>query len=579
MVTAALLLGCTNPLQRDTEELLRAQLISAHRRELTAVAPGRVVELARDPSEVEAQLSPQRREELDRISGLAAYRDVPLQLGESLMAGLESDRVQISLQQVIDQTVRNNLDVQVARMGPAVSQTRITQAEAAFDAVFFTNVDFQTLDTPQPSGAIPGLSDNQQEQNFNLTTGIRKRLVTGGQLSADTQINRQERDPTFLAVNRFYTSSVTLTATQPLLRNFGSDINRANIVIERLTRQDAVETLRASLLDTVAQAETAYWDLAFAYAALKIQQRLLDRTIVDYNRLKRRERFDASPVEITEAGSFVELRRSDLIRARQDVHQRSDTLKQLINSPDLPVSGETLLVPVDVPVDGALEFSLLDSVTTALRHRPEMNRALLSIKDASIRQRVADNQRLPLLDIAASVTWNGLDEREPADAFSDLGEGDFIDYILQAQFEMPIGNRAAEALYEQRQIERRAAVLTYQRTAQEVVLAVKSALREVQTAYELIGSTRAARRAAADNLRALEAQEEAGVALTPQFLLNQKLTAQSRLADAEVQEVDALRRYNVAISELYRVMGTLLQRNGIRFEPDPGTLASAGRRR
>ena len=69
-----------------------------------------------------------------------------------------------------------------------------------------------------------------------------------------------------------------------------------------------------------------------------------------------------------------------------------------------------------------------------------------------------------------------------------------------------------------------------------------------------------------DNLRAIQAQEDAGVALTPEFLLDLKLSAQQRLADAETQEVQALSDYMIAISESYRVMGTLLDQAGISVE-------------
>ena len=46
-------------------------------------------------------------------------------------------------------------------------------------------------------------------------------------------------------------------------------------------------------------------------------------------------------------------------------------------------------------------------------------------------------------------------------------------------------------------------------------------------------------------------------------------TAQQRLADAEVQEAEALANYNIAIASFYQAVGTLLKRNGIVFETAP----------
>jgi outer membrane protein TolC len=309
--------------------------------------------------------------------------------------------------------------------------------------------------------------------------------------------------------------------------------------------------------------EEAYWNLVFQRQRLLIQQRLLARTVDTRDRVKQRQNYDATPAQITEANSFVESRRAELIRARQAVRRASDELKRLINAEDLNVADETLLMPLETPADLAFEFSLLDSVTTALNHRPEVKRALLEISDASIRQRVADNQRLPLLNITGTVRYNGVGN-STGDTYSTMAEGQFIDYLFGAEFAMPIGNREAEAAYRQRQLERRASVINYQRVAQDVVVEVKDSMREVTMDFELIGAERASRRAAAENVRALQEQEEAGEALTPEFS-DRKLRRLEALANAELRELQSLVDYQVAISNYYRTMGTLLERNAIDF--------------
>lgn len=543
-------------------------MISAHRAHLASVSEAKVIGLTRDPSDVETNLTDERRKELDEMSGLSAYQGIELDPGIDLIGNTDVDIVRLSLQEAVAMAVRNNLDVQVARMTPAISETRIVQAEAVFDATFFANADYSKLDTPQPGGAVPGLSGNTQNEDIELSTGIRKPLYSGGQITLQTGLNRNDAEPSVFGVNKFYDADVLVNLQQPLLRNFGSDINRSNIVLAQNDQLAEAEQLKRRLLDVTARTEAAYWEVFFTIQQMRVLVRLLERSTEDRDRLIERAGYDASPVEITEANSFVELQRADVIRARARVRTASDELKRLINSPDLPIADETIVGPIDVPTDEPIEFSLLDLVTEALRYRPEMKIALLDIKDASVRQRVADNARLPLLNLAATVQYNGIDNDDAGSAYSDLGDGDFIDYLVGLQFEMPIGNRAAEGLFRQRELERRATSLVYQRQAQDVVLEVKNALRAVQTSYELIGATRAARRAAADSLRAIEVQEASGVALTPQFLINQKLSTQERLADAEVQEAQALTDYHNAIAVLYQSTGTLLERNNIQFKMD-----------
>jgi outer membrane protein len=560
--------GCAKPLLSESQDVLRRQLIESHRAYLQATAAGPVIQMDRRPSEVEEELVREGRiSELDEMSGPGAYVDLQIDLGSDLMGRDDTARVAMTLKQAIQLAVQNNLDLQVARMRPAIADTQLTQAQAAFDAVLYSNFEWTNLDTPNPGGVIPGLSSDRRENTWNLATGIRKPLTTGGVVFAQTGLRRIDEDPSVFAVRKFYRPDVTLGLEQPLLRNFGTDVNRSEINIARNAAAAERENLRDALLQTALNAETAYWTLVFTRQQLLVQLRLLDRTIADRDKLVSRRDFDAAPVQITEASSFVELRRSDVLRARQAVRTASDNLKRLIQSEDLPVAGEELIIPADRPADASLSYSLLDAVTTALQNRPELKVALLAIDDASIRQRVADNQRLPVLNLAFNTRFSGVGE-DLGDAYDQLSDVNYIDYILGFEFEQPIGNRAAEAAFRQRQLERRSAVLDYQRQARDVVFEIKDTLRQLMTTYELIGATRAARRAAADNLRAIQAQEDVGVELNPSFI-NLKLQSQERLASAEIQEAQALVDYNIAVANFYRTTGMLLQRNNILISDQP----------
>ena len=489
---------------------------------------------------------------------------------EDLLGQPTVDTIKISLPRAVELAVAHNIDLATARLTPAISRQQVRQADAVFDATLFAGADLSNLDTPGVAGGgIPGLTGDRQSEALVLNTGIRKVLEdTGGQIQLQTTFTRNDDNPSLQGVAPFYDADVLLTLQQPLLRNFGRKIATSQVTLARSAQDAAVENLRSSTINLVDSVVQAYWNLLFARQQLLIQSKLLERTIHDRDRIKERLDFDVSKVRFTEANSFVELRRSDVIRARQQWRSASDRLKRLLNAPELPLADEALLVAADEPLDEPLTFSLLDAVTTALQHRPDLRAAVLSIDDTLVRQRVADNAKLPQLDLVASVGLGGVSTDDEGDAYDHLGEADYIDYIFGLDFEYPLGNRAAGALSKQRTLERRQATLDYQRLAQDVVLEVKDALRDIVTQYELIGAARAARRAAADNLRAIQAQEDAGVALTPEFLLDLKLSAQQRLADAETQEAQALAAYMTAISELYRAQGTLLQHLGITFD-DP----------
>ncbi|MEC8319784.1 MAG: TolC family protein, partial [Planctomycetota bacterium] len=141
-------------------------------------------------------------------------------------------------------------------------------------------------------------------------------------------------------------------------------------------------------------------------------------------------------------------------------------------------------------------------------------------------------------------------------------DGDFIDYVVGLQFSQPIGNRAAESVLRQARLQRSAAVIGYRRAVQDTVLGVKNAVRDIDAGYALVGQARNFRLAQAENLRALEALRETLAALTPEFL-NLLFQRQERLAEAQLQELNAMVVYNLAIAELNRATGTGLEASGI----------------
>ncbi len=553
--------GCKSPFVDADTQAFQAALAESYRMNLEASGAGELIEVTRSPSEVDEQLTAERIDELEAISGPDAYEDVEIDPGQNL-TGTQTQIVRLSLEDAVRLTVENSLDLAIARLIPAVSATQVTRAEAAFDAVFFASADYQNIDTPVPGTAF----FSGQSESLTLRTGVRQPLTSGGTFAVETGLSNQ-RNPSQFGTPSFYTSDLTFSLNQPLLRGFGEEVNTANIALARNARRADIQQLRQTLLQLSADVESAYWNLRLAHQSMRIQARLLERTIEQRDKLEPRLDFDVTPSTLAEVNARIGQRRADLIRARADVRAASDALKRLLNSPDLPLADERVILPAELPIMDPIQFSLLDAVTTALRERPEIQTALLDIQDGAIRQRVADNNLLPTLDLQAALRLQGLSLSDGGDSYSELTEGDFIDYILQVNFEQPIGNRDARALVEQRRLESQAQVIAYQRTAQDVVLEVKNALRAVLTSYELIGATRDARISAAESLRAINVQEEEGVPLTPEFI-NLQLNRQEQLASTELAESQAQIDYNNALAELYRVMGTLLERNHIGFE-DP----------
>ena len=414
-------------------------------------------------------------------------------------------------------------------------------------------------------GNLIGVPFSNSEQ-YRFVTGLRAPLISGGEVTISTDLSRFSNlapGITFFP-DPAYTSAVRLGLSQPLLRGFGTQVNTATIRLARNFERRSIEQLHTDLLDLVDRTEIAYWNLAFAWQNLEIQDWLLEVGIEVRDVMERRRGFDTRLAQYAAAVARVEQRKGNVISARRAVRGASDALKVLINDPELTVGSEVLLVPVDHMVEAPIRYSLREAIMTGVGARPEIQQAILGIDDAGIRQMLADNARLPLLNLSAELAYFGLDD-DASGAYSNLVEGSFVDWLIGVQFEWPLGNRTAEADFRRSRLERSAAVISYQQSVQLVVFDIKQALRDCLTNYELIEANRSFRIAQAENLRALLVEEETLAGLTPEFL-ELKFTRQETLASAQQQETAAMVNYNQSVSGLHRSMGIGLTMNQIELD-------------
>lgn len=559
--------GCASPLhERNDVELRRAVRQSAQRELAEAERYPDATELAREDRSDALGIKPDVRAELEKMSGPRAYPSLP-SLGNNIFDAQQATTT-VSLQQAVASTIENNLNVEFARLAPAISQAQVVAADAAFDWVLFANTQWGETDQPRTSSSIGGSASgvsSDQRQALDNTVGLRKPLISGGNFTLQTQYTYTDNETDNLATDPdpANEANVVLQFDQPLLRNFGSDVALAQVRLAKNTERDEIQNLKSQLITQTTDVEVAYWNLVRSLSDLNITERLLARGEEVLDKIKKRQ-LDVKQSDIADAASQVESRRADMLQARKVLRDASDRLKILMNDPRYPVGSETLILPVDTAIDQAIRFNLFDSINTALANRPEVQRAIISLDNTAIRQVQSDNARLPLLNLRLLTRLSAL-EGNFGSTYNELNDANYVDYQVRLDFEQPIGNRAAEANYTVRRLERMQATIALRNTVQGVVSEVKAALRDVTLNYTLIDQRRAARIAAAETLRTLLVEEQTVQALTPEFL-DLKLRRQQSLAAAEQQEVSALVDYNVALARLHQAMGTALDRNKIQFD-------------
>jgi len=565
-LAALALTGCsTDSVTREGADSLRASVLAQSREQLAeAGAQREPAEITRIESEL--PFDDERIEELDQMAGPGAYDLSQAPAIGSNLRGEPSDILPISLGEAIRSAVESNLDIQTARLNPALGRQQLLAAQAAFDWTLFADATYSRVHEPQAVPVLNGValgSSVTKSDAYNFDVGLRKQLTTGGAIEINQNLLITEnKTPGFnFSPDPSRRAQLSLTLNQPLLRGFGADASLAEIRLADSQRRSDARRLERDLLLLIDETANAYWDLALAHYTLMVNRRLLDRGIDTRDVLEGRLDFDVKPAEYSDAVARVESRKADLMRTENRLRLASDRLKQLINDGRFPVSGEAVLVTSDLPTDQPIAFDLVDSLNTALGSRPEIEITLNEIEDAAIREQFAQDAKLPQLDFTFQVGLNGLDDTA-AEAFEEQGEADLVNYTMGLAFEQAIGNNEAEAIFRLRRLERLQSVIAHRTAVQQVIVEVKAALRNVETNYRLIEQTRASRLAASENLRTLEVEEETTRAMTPSFL-DLKLTRQEALARAELEEAAALTDYVSSIEDLNSAMGVALERHGL----------------
>jgi outer membrane protein len=211
-----------------------------------------------------------------------------------------------------------------------------------------------------------------------------------------------------------------------------------------------------------------------------------------------------------------------------------------------------------VPSIEPVVIDQMGELTAALQHREELTEARLAIEQAQIGIGVAKNQALPRLDLLFRYVVDGLGGN-PDQAFSQLSKNDFHEYVIQLEFEWPIGNRGPEAALRRARLQQAQAIAAHRDAIENVISEVNIAIRDLQSNFDQIGPNFRSALASQEQLRATVIRAERRDPAT----LEVELSAHEQLATARASLLQALVNYNIALINLERTKGTLLRYNNI----------------
>jgi outer membrane protein TolC len=467
----------------------------------------------------------------------------------------------ISLEELYARALRHSKQIRVFADLPLIRETGVQEAAGAFDTNSFLKTQFDHRNEPVGNTLTTGGASRFREDAWTVESGLRKKAITGTEVSLTQEIGRTDNNSIYFVPNPQSTARLTLSVVQPLLRGAGIGYNRATMQVARIDSEVAMQEFVRQSESHLLEIARTYWALYAARVTYLQKLRLVDETGHVTDELRGRAGVDAQQTQLFRAQSALASRRSDLVRSEAAIRNAADRLRALTSDPELMAAASAELVPADVLVLSAKPVDAKAASQSALEHRPEIRQAFMQLRAAGIREKVSHNELLPELNLVLQGSLGGLDDDRflggVSRQYSEGGPG----YGVGVVFSFPLENNAARARYERRQLETRQQLAQVKTTIDTVLLEVKVSAREVATAYRETHAKYEAVRAFTEDVETIRArrdlqalQDQAGIAI----YLDHLIDAQDRRAIAEEDFIRAAANYQIAIVNLERAKGRLL---------------------
>lgn len=465
-------------------------------------------------------------------------------------------------------------------------------APPPFDPTLTGTLSEEHTITPESNtvfSGVPNLESNTGTANFSYNQGF----APGTSLSVGFQNNRQATNSLFNTLNPTLNSNFRATLTQHLLQGFGWGLNTRFIRIARNNREIADVAFRDQVIETVSQIENIYWDLVNAYENVKAKERALSlaqKTLSDNQ--KQVEIGTLAPIEVVRAQSTVAANQESLIVAQTGLQLQQLLMKNALSrSLSDPILAAAPVIPTDTTAipDQEPVIPVQDLINDALSHRPDLAQSRIDLTNREINRKAAANGLLPSVDLVAFYGATGLGgiqnplsvctPGQPAflasfctpagtipdhgysSTFGDLFDSTAPDKGLGLQINIPIRNRAAQAVQMRSELELRQAEMRLQQLQNQVAIQVRNAQFTTQQNRAQVDAAEKALELAQQSLDA--EQKKYALGASTNFNV---LQTESDLATADSNLVQARTSYEKSRVELDRVTGYTLVRNGIVLE-------------
>jgi outer membrane protein len=458
------------------------------------------------------------------------------------------------------------------------------------------NDHFSQLATTIFQGVVPGSSLVQNTGTVDFA--YNQAFQWGTNLSVGFNNTRQTTNSFFSSLSPQLNSNFRATITQPLLQGFGFASGTRFIRIAKNNRELSDVGFRLQIIDSVDQIENIYWDLVFAYENARVQNESLafaQKTLSDTK--KQVEIGSLAPIETVRAQSTV-AQDQQLVTAAQTNLQleqllMKNALTRTLKDPTLATAEVIPTSTMDVPAQEPV-VPTEDLINEALRHRAELVESRIDLNSRELSNKAVRSALLPTVNLFAYYGGAGLGgvqnsanlctpsfptdcaaanpviANEQSPIAPTIGLGGTLNQLINStspdkgvglSLNIPLRNRAAQAVQIRSELEYRQAQMREQQIENQVGIEIRSAQYNVQQNRASVDSAKAALDLAHQSLDAEQKKYQFGTSTTTLVL-----QYQSQLASSESTLVNAMVAYEKSRIELDRATGALLDHTGVSID-------------
>jgi outer membrane protein TolC len=281
-------------------------------------------------------------------------------------------------------------------------------APEALEPNVVANLQFDRASSPA-SNFFTGGSSTTDTYDVTYNQGF----VTGTAFQVAFDNTRATNTNAFATFSPQFNSSFKAQVTQHLLQGAGVWVNKRFMYQAINDRRIADSGFRQQILYTVNQVESIYWGLVQAYEDVQSKEDALEQSnkVAADNR-KQLDIGTMAPLDVLNADQSVASDKQALISSQSALNYQQQIIKQAIarNLNDQALS-QAAVIPTDrvsieeIPEEKQPVEAL---VQEAFQQRPELEQAVLTLRNDEITLKGARNALLPQVDVFAYLGGSGL---------------------------------------------------------------------------------------------------------------------------------------------------------------------------